>query len=45
MDYVTKWVKAKAIVKEKSQVVSDFVFKYIFAQYGAPREIVSDGGD
>ena len=45
IDYVTKWVEAKAIVKETSQVVSDFVFKYIFVWYGAPREIVSDGGD
>lgn len=44
MDYVTKWVEAKAVVKAIEQVVSDFLFEEIFARYGDPREIVSDGG-
>lgn len=44
MEYVTKWVEAKVVVKETEQVVSKFLFKEIFSRYGAPREIVSDGG-
>ena len=41
---MTKWVEAKAIAKATEQVVSDFLFEEIFARYGTPREIVSDGG-
>ena len=43
-DYVTKWVEAKAVVKEIEQVVLDFLFEENFACYGTPREIVSNGG-
>jgi IS30 family transposase len=44
MDYVTKWVEAKEVVKETEKAVSNFMFEEIFSRYGAPREIVSDGG-
>ena len=44
IDYATKWVEAKVVVKATEQVVSDFLFEEIFAQYGTPREVVSDGG-
>ena len=43
-DYVTKWVEARAVTRATEQVVSDFIFEEIFAQYGTPREILSDGG-
>jgi hypothetical protein len=44
MDYVTKWIEVKAVVKENEQVVLNFLFEEIFARYGSPREIVSKGG-
>ena len=44
-DYVMKWVEAKAVTKAREQVVSDFLFEEIFARYGTPREIISDGGE
>ena len=43
-DYVTKWVEAKAVAKETEQIVLDFLFEEIFARYGTPREVVSNGG-
>ena len=43
-DYVTKWVEARVVMRETKQVVADFLFEEIFAWYGTPREIVSDGG-
>jgi transposase InsO family protein len=43
-DYVTKWVEARAVTRATEQVVADFLFEEIFARYGTPREIVSDGG-
>eukprot|EP00253_Pinus_taeda_P009868 PITA_09868 len=42
-DYVTKWVEARAITRATEHVVEDFLFEEIFARYGTPREIVSDG--
>ena len=44
IDYVTKWVEARAVTRATEQVVADFLFEEIFAWYGTPREIVSDGG-
>ena len=43
-DYVTKWVEARVVTRAIEQVVADFLFEEIFARYGTPREIVSDGG-
>jgi transposase InsO family protein len=43
-DYVTKWVEARAVTRAIEQVVANFLFEEIFARYGTPREIVSDGG-
>ena len=36
--------RGQGCCEETKHVVSDFLFKYIFARYGSPREIVSDGG-
>ena len=44
IDYVTKWVEARSVMRATEQVVADFIFEEIFALYGTPREIVSDSG-
>ncbi|CAN6723449.1 unnamed protein product [Malus baccata var. baccata] len=42
VDYVSKWVEAKATRTNDSKVVLDFIRTNIFARFGMPR--VSDGG-
>ncbi|KAM1375707.1 hypothetical protein PS2_037245 [Malus domestica] len=44
VDYVSKWVKAKATRTNDSKVVADFIRTNIFARFGMPRVIISDGG-
>ncbi|XP_068329671.1 uncharacterized protein [Pyrus communis] len=44
VDYVSKWVEAKATKTNDSKVVSDFIKTNIFARFGTPRAIISDGG-
>ncbi|CAN6686159.1 unnamed protein product [Malus baccata var. baccata] len=44
VDYVSKWVEAKATRTNDSKVVADFIRTNIFARFGMPRVIVSDGG-
>ena len=44
IDYVSKWVEAKANRTSDSKVVSDFVKTNIFARFGTPRAIISDQG-
>ncbi|CAN6544086.1 unnamed protein product [Malus baccata var. baccata] len=39
-----KWVEAKAIRTNDSKVVADFIRTNIFARFGMPRVIISDGG-
>ena len=41
-EYVTKWVKAKAVPRATEQVVVDFLHEDIFTRFGIPREIVTD---
>ncbi|XP_026396868.1 uncharacterized protein LOC113291561, partial [Papaver somniferum] len=41
---VSKWVEAKATPTNDSKVVSDFVQANIFARFGIPRDVISDGG-
>ncbi len=43
-DYVTKWVEAKATVKNDAHTTAKFLYKNIFTRYGLPIEIVSDRG-
>ena len=38
IDYVTKWVKAKALARETKQSVVNFLFECIFTRFGVPRE-------
>ncbi|GJW25218.1 reverse transcriptase domain-containing protein [Tanacetum coccineum] len=43
IDYLSKWVEAKAFPTNDAQVVCKFL-KSLFAQFGAPRAIISDRG-
>ncbi|KAL5577892.1 hypothetical protein UlMin_019591 [Ulmus minor] len=43
-DYVSKWVEAVALPTNDSRVVIRFLKKNIFARFGTPRAIISDGG-
>ncbi|KAL5549377.1 hypothetical protein UlMin_004608 [Ulmus minor] len=44
VDYVSKWVEAVALPTNDSRVVIQFLKKNIFARFGTPRAIISDGG-
>ncbi|XP_071917151.1 uncharacterized protein [Coffea arabica] len=44
VDYVSKWVEAKATQTNDSKVVADFIRSNIFVRFGMPRAIVSDRG-
>ncbi|XP_023770216.1 uncharacterized protein LOC111918823 [Lactuca sativa] len=44
VDYVSKWVEAKATRHDDSKTVIDFLKSNIFARYGVPRALVSDRG-
>ncbi|GJZ44015.1 reverse transcriptase domain-containing protein [Tanacetum coccineum] len=43
VDYLSKWVKAKALPTNNARVVVKFL-KSLFARYGTPRAIISDSG-
>nr|GFB56649.1 reverse transcriptase domain-containing protein [Tanacetum cinerariifolium] len=43
VDYLSKWVEAKALSTNDAQVVCKFL-KNLFARFGAPRAIISDRG-
>ncbi|GJV89531.1 reverse transcriptase domain-containing protein [Tanacetum coccineum] len=43
VDYLSKWVKAKALPTNNVRVVVKFL-KSLFSQFGAPRAIISDRG-
>ncbi|CAN6685904.1 unnamed protein product [Malus baccata var. baccata] len=44
LDYVSKWVEAKATRTNDSRVVSDFIKTNIFSRFGMSRVFISDGG-
>ena len=44
VDYVSKWVEAKATRINDSKVISDFVKTNIFVRFGTPRAIIGDRG-
>ncbi|KAL0406187.1 UNVERIFIED_CONTAM: hypothetical protein Slati_3932600 [Sesamum latifolium] len=44
VDYVSKWVEAIGTLTNDSYVVLKFIKKFIFARYGTPWAIISDGG-
>ncbi|CAN6707380.1 unnamed protein product [Malus baccata var. baccata] len=43
VDYVSKWVEAKATRTNDSKVVANFVKTNTFARFGMPRVLISDG--
>jgi hypothetical protein len=44
VDYMSKWVKAVACKTNDHRVVVQFLSDTIFARFGTPRAIISDGG-
>ena len=44
VDYVSKWVKAKACRTNDAAVVATFVKTHIFVRFGTPKAIISDRG-
>eukprot|EP00253_Pinus_taeda_P005229 PITA_05229 len=44
IDYMTKWVEAKALIRANEEFVLTFLFEEIFVTFGVPRELVTDGG-
>lgn len=44
VDYVSKWVEAKATRKDDSKTVVEFIRTHIFVRFGTPRAIISDRG-
>nr|GEV13682.1 reverse transcriptase domain-containing protein [Tanacetum cinerariifolium] len=43
IDYLSKWVEAKALLNNDARVVCKFL-KSLFSRFGAPRAIISDRG-
>ena len=41
-DYLTKWVEAKATVKNDARTTAKFLYENIFTRFGLPIEIISD---
>jgi hypothetical protein len=44
IDYVTKWVEAKALFRATEKYVVEFIYEDIFTRFGVPCEIVTDQG-
>ena len=44
IDYVSKWIDAKATRTNEAKVVLDFVRTHIFDRFGIPKVIISDRG-
>ena len=45
VDYVSKWVEAKATRTDDSKVVTDFIKSNIFSRFGITRALISDRGN
>ena len=44
VDYVSKWVEAKATKTDDSKVVAGFLKENIFSRFGIPKALISDRG-
>ena len=44
VDYVSKWIEVVATKTNDSHVVVKILKEVVFSRFGAPREIISDGG-
>ena len=45
VDYVSKWVEATTCPKNDANTVVGFLQRNILSRFGAPRTIISDGGN
>ena len=43
-DYVTKWVEARATIRNDAHISMSFLFERIMMKFGCPLELVSDRG-
>ncbi|XP_050386607.1 uncharacterized protein LOC126802927 [Argentina anserina] len=43
-DFFTKWVETIPVKTTSSEVITDFIFKYIITRYGIPECLVADRG-
>jgi len=44
VDYVSRWVEAKATRTDDAKVVADFIKSNIFCRFGIPKALISDQG-
>jgi len=44
VEYVSRWVEAKATRTNNSKTVSDFIRTHIFCRFGVPKVVISDKG-
>ena len=44
MEYLTKWVEAKATIKNDAKTITKFLYENVFTHYRLPIELVSDQG-
>ncbi|XP_044486330.1 uncharacterized protein LOC123211594 [Mangifera indica] len=44
VDYISKWIEAKATRADDAKTIVRFVKTYIFSKYGTPRAIIRDRG-
>ncbi|XP_012442031.1 uncharacterized protein LOC105767047 [Gossypium raimondii] len=44
VDYVSKWIEAKASCNDNAKTVVDFLKRSIFSRYDTPRALISDRG-
>ena len=44
VDYVSKWVEAMTTSRNDAKTMVKFIKKNIFARFGVPRVLISDGG-
>ncbi|XP_074298534.1 uncharacterized protein LOC141629429 [Silene latifolia] len=44
VDYVSKWVEAKATTTDDAKVVGEFIKTNIFSRFGFPKALISDRG-
>jgi hypothetical protein len=45
VDYFTKWAESMPTIKYDGKTAAFFMFNQIIAQFGIPREIVTDNGN